>query len=107
MVVPFVLAAAFPQDDGVPLAPERRYVQRELLFWEVEWAQMTKQEFKTYVRLERTTFDIVLREISPFFEPRRSFGRPSLPFDKRLALLLWRLASAQESFHAIALRFSK
>ena len=76
-------------------------------FWEDDCAAMTGEQFKSHFRLERATFDLLLRSIRERLESGRPQGRKNVAADKALAFLLWRLSSGQESYRAIGVRFGK
>lgn len=101
MVFPFLLAMLADERES------RTFRPKESVFWESECVNMSDSDFKRHFRLERKTFDHVLREIEDAFPLEKKRGRLPVPIAKRLALMLWRLSSSQESYRAIGIRFGK
>lgn len=63
------------------------------------------EEFSRHFRMERTTFNELLRRLAPRLPERyEGFGERIIPPDERLYMVLWFLAT-NESYRALACRF--
>ena len=87
MVQPFGLAANYSSDfqSGV-----RRADRSKIEEWYAELMEGDHEDFRRGMRLDRISFDFVLRKVTPYLLTERDgSGKPRIDVEKRVAATIW------------------